>query len=74
MEWIDGSIKKWNCEHVNKCWVLVVTPEEISEYLTDWPEPDQPYFYVFLTDISRETNIPLSSRDYIKCDCKKDDE
>lgn len=66
MKWIIGSEKQWNCEHVNKCWVLLDQNGQITEYCTDYPEPNGYYRYIFAKDIFPE----YPSRPYIPCNCQ----
>ena len=59
--WIKGSEKKWNCERVNKCLVILDNGESVYLYYTDWPEPEGEYRYFFPSWASRKP---------IPCDCK----
>lgn len=67
MKWVLGSDKKWDCEHVNKCDILLDHNDELIQYNTDWPEPKLPYRYVFLIDLYPE----LTKRSYKACGCLK---
>ncbi len=70
LKWIDGSTRKWDCIHVSKCDVLIDTPEGMYEWNTDRNEPELPYRYVFLHELSYFLNLDTDVRppfEYCKC-------
>lgn len=69
MNWINGKEKKWSCEHVNKCDVLVEQDNELFIYCTDYSELKGDYKYIFMNDLLDD--YCKNNRGYIACDCKK---
>jgi hypothetical protein len=66
VKWINGSERKWACEHVNKCVVWISQDGCCFQYSTDWPEPEGEYEYFFHSDLYGSGRAP------IPCDCKKE--
>ena len=76
LAWIDGSQRKWDCQHVNKCDVLIDTPVGMYEYNTDYPEPGFPYRYVFIDELLQFIDVyDVKVRGPFElCNCPKDNE
>lgn len=70
MKWINGYERKWDCEHVNKCDVLMEWKDNIFIYCTDYPELDGNYRYIFMNDLL--DGYIKNNRDPMPCDCKRE--
>jgi hypothetical protein len=58
--------KNWDCSHIDKEDIVVITPTEAYLYNTDYPEPEHPYYYIFLYHIEG-----VRSKRSIRCNCPK---